>query len=54
MNEATEMIKKKKKEIIRKMKKEKSRNHEFQHIKKHAGIGVNGILKRILVKDEEG
>ena len=46
MNEATEMIKKKKKEIIRKMKKEKSRNHEFQHIKKHTGIGVNEILKK--------
>ena len=53
MNKNTKVNSNKKKEIIRKMKTEKSRNHAFQRVAKHVGRGVKESLKRMHVKYEE-
>ena len=42
----------KKKEVLRKIKKEQTRNHEFHYMTKHVGKGVNGSLKILHEKDE--
>ena len=54
MNEEAEARKKKKKETIKRIQKEKERNHAFQCIKKCTERGSNGSLKIIHVKNEEG
>ena len=43
----------KKKEVLRKIKKEQTRNHEFHYITKHLGKGVNVSLKILHEKDED-
>ena len=53
VNEEIEVSEKKKKEIIRRVQKEKNRNHTLQFSTKYAGIGANGSSKRDHVKNEE-
>ena len=43
----------KKKEVLRKIKKEQTRNHDFHYMTKHVGKGVNGSLKILHEKDED-
>jgi len=42
----------KKKEVLRKIKKEQTRNHDFHYMTKHVGKGVNGSLEFLHEKDE--
>ena len=41
-----------KKEVLRKIKKEQTRNHDFHYMTKHVGKGVNGSLKFLHETDE--
>ena len=43
---------KKKKEVLRKIKKEQTGNHDFHYMRKHVGKGTNGSLKILHKKDE--
>ena len=54
MIEESEVNRKKKKEVLRKIKKEKTRNHDFYCTTKHAGRGVNGSLKCLMKKTQMG
>ena len=43
---------KKEKEVLRKIQKEQTRNHDFHYITKHVVKGVNGSLKILQEKDD--
>ena len=51
MNEDSEVNSNKKKEVMRKIKKEKTKNNDFYHATKYTGRGMNGSLKILYEKD---